>query len=119
MVTEPVDQFEVGQKVAVIQQILQRDEVWTARVVGEVVRCGQRKTGSWYAHSKDDKLWLDRLVLRKEDGEIVELSLDANTRVELLAGAAAGGASEDTETDTGEADQEASGDGAEPVETGG
>lgn len=80
-----VDQFEPGQRVAITQQIPQRDRVWTTKVVGIVVRYEQRKTGSWYAHAKDDKLWLDRLVIKKEDGEIVVCNLDNYTHVELLA----------------------------------
>lgn len=79
---KPTDQFSPGQKVVVTQQIPQRDEVWTTRVEGEVVRYEQKKTGSWYAHAKDDKLWLDRLVLKKDDGEIIVCNLDAYTRVE-------------------------------------
>ncbi len=80
-----VDQFEPGQRVQVTQQIPQRHRVWTTQVTGQVVRYEQRKTGSWYAHGKDDKLWLDRLVLRKDDGEIVVCNLDGYTHVELLA----------------------------------
>ena len=45
---------------------------------------GQQKTGSWYAHSRDKKLWLDRLELRKDDGEIVVINLDQRTAVERL-----------------------------------
>ena len=79
---KPTDQFSPGQRVVVTQQIPQRDEVWTTRLEGVVVRYEQKKTGSWFAHAKDDKLWLDRLVLKKEDGEIVVCNLDAYTRVE-------------------------------------
>ena len=79
-----VDQFEPGQRVTVTQQIPQRDRVWTTQLTGEVVRYEQRKTGSWYAHAKDDKLWLDRLVIKKEDGEIVVCNLDGYTHIELL-----------------------------------
>jgi hypothetical protein len=43
----------------------------------------QQQTGSWYAHSKDDKLWLDRLTLRKSDGEITTLNLDSFSVVKL------------------------------------
>ena len=77
-----IDTFTPGQRVVVTQQIPQRDEVWTISVRGEVVRFEQRRTGSWFAHAKDDRLWLDRLVLRKEDGELVECNLDQYTRVE-------------------------------------
>jgi len=83
--SETIDQFEPGQRVVVTQQIAQRDETWTTQVTGEIVRYEQKKTGSWFAHSKDDKLWLDRLVLKKDDGEIVVCLLDAYTHVELQA----------------------------------
>ena len=84
MEPKPVDQFELGQKVVVTQQIPQRDKVWTTRVVGHVLGYEQRKTGSWYAHAKDNKLWLDRLILEKDDGEIVVCTLDLYTHVECL-----------------------------------
>ncbi|MCC6580515.1 MAG: hypothetical protein IT440_08735 [Phycisphaeraceae bacterium] len=83
--TSRVDVWEPGAKVAVVQQIPHQGQVWTSRVVGEVVRCEQRKTGSWYAHAKDDKLWLDRMTLRKDDGEIIMFNLDRFTHVERLA----------------------------------
>lgn len=81
----PTEAFQVGQHVAVTQQIPQRDAVWSVRVEGEIVKFEQKKTGSWFAHSKDDRLWLDRLVIRKADGEIVTLLLDAYTHIEKLA----------------------------------
>ncbi|MEX0887070.1 MAG: hypothetical protein WD009_11585 [Phycisphaeraceae bacterium] len=80
--TQPLDEFKPGQRVLVTQQIPQRDEVWTTQVAGTVVAYEQRKTGSWYAHARDDKLWLDRLTLRKDDGEIVMINLDNYTRVD-------------------------------------
>lgn len=86
---QPTDEFRPGQRVIVIQQIPQRDEVWSTQTEGEVVRYEQKKTGSWYAHAKDDRLWLDRLVLRKDDGEIVTLNLDSYTHVETVEDQAA------------------------------
>ena len=79
-----VDQFVPGQRVKVTQQIPQRQRVWTNTIEGQVVRFEQRKTGSWYAHSKDDKLWLDRLTVKKDDGELAVCNLDEFTHVELL-----------------------------------
>lgn len=79
-----LDQFKPGQRVRVTQQIPQRARVWTTAVTGEVVRFEQRKTGSWFAHSKDDKLWLDRLSIRKDDGEVVVCNLDEYTHVDVL-----------------------------------
>ncbi|MBI1370301.1 MAG: hypothetical protein GC162_16830 [Planctomycetes bacterium] len=82
--SHPTDQFKPGMVVEVTQQIPQRDEVWTSKVRGTIVKFAQAKTGSWFAHAKDDKLWLDRLVLRKADGEITELILDEYTHIEVI-----------------------------------
>ncbi len=84
-----IDEFQPGQKVVVIQQIPQRERIWTTRVAGTVVAYEQRKTGAWFAPSKDDRLWLDRLVLRKDDGEIAVCNLDRYSRVELAEAATA------------------------------
>jgi len=77
--------LEPGQRVRVVQQIPQRDDVWTTKVEGIVVSYGQRKTGSWFAHARDDRLWLDRLEVRLDDGEIVLCNLDQFTVVEPVA----------------------------------
>ena len=76
----------------VIQQIAARDYSWSSEVAGTVVEYMQKQTGSWYAHSKDDKLWLDRLTLRKPDGELTTLNLDDYSQVNLVAPAPAEGA---------------------------
>jgi hypothetical protein len=72
-----------GARVRVTQQIAARDYTWASDIRGTVVDYSQKQTGSWYAHSKDDKLWLDRLTLRKDDGELITLNLDEFTHIEL------------------------------------
>ena len=72
----------VGRRVRVTQQIPHADRVWTNVLEGVVTRAQQSKTGSWYAHAKDDQLWLDRLELRLDDGEITILNLDQYTVIE-------------------------------------
>lgn len=74
--------FLAGQRVKVTQQVPRQQGSLSATVEGLVVRYEQSKTGSWYAHAKDDRLWLDRLVLKKDDGEIVTLNLDQYTSIE-------------------------------------
>jgi hypothetical protein len=76
-------QLKPGASVRVTQQIAARDHTWTTDVRGIVVDFSQQQTGSWYAHSKDDKLWLDRLTLRKPDGELITLNLDEYSVVEV------------------------------------
>ncbi len=53
-------------------------------VEGTVVKMEQSKSGSWYAHAKDGKVWVDRLTLRKADGELVVLNLDQYSVVEVV-----------------------------------
>ena len=81
-------QLVPGAKVRVIQQIAhrQKDEVITTEVSGTVVEYSQKPTGSWFAHSKNDKLWLDRLKIQKEDGELLALILDEYSHVEIMEG---------------------------------
>lgn len=71
-------------RVAVTQQMPQKDAVWTDTIQGVVLGSKQAKTGSWFAHAKDDQLWLDRLELQRDDGEIVTLNLDQYSVVEVL-----------------------------------
>ena len=64
-------------RVRVTQQLPQNNTVWTTTIEGTVLR-------SWFAHAKEDKLWLDRLELRKDDGELVTLNLDCYSVIEAL-----------------------------------
>ena len=72
-----------GTRVIVTQQIAARNYTWTSEIRGTIVDYSQEQTGSWYAHSKDDKLWLDRLKLRKDDGEFTTLNLDEFTHIQI------------------------------------
>ena len=85
-----VARYEVGQRVRVTQQVPRQEGVWTATVEGRVLAQEQQKSGSWYAHSRDGKVWVDRVQLEKDDGELVWLNLDQYSHVDVLdeAGAA-------------------------------
>lgn len=78
--------FEIGQRVRIVQQLPRLSGTGTIAVEGVVTAFGQSKTGSWFAHSKDKKLWLDRVELQKDDGEIVVCNLDQYTHVEPAGG---------------------------------
>lgn len=81
---DQTERFTPGMRVEVTQQIPHGTDVWDSKIQGAVVSYRQKKTGSWYAHAKDEKLWLDRLMLRKDDGELIELSLDGYTHIKVL-----------------------------------
>jgi len=76
--------LEPNQRVRVTQEIVSREGTWTTAVEGTVVYCQARPTGSWHAHGKNDKLWLQRIRLRRDDGELIELSMDNRTQVTVL-----------------------------------
>ncbi len=76
--------LQVGTRVRVTQQIPAPEGAWVTVVEGLVQRFRQAKTGSWFAHTKDDRLWLDRLELKLDDGEIAILNLDQYSRIDAL-----------------------------------
>ena len=84
MATDLRKQLLPGTRVRITQQIAARNYSLASVIEGTVVSYGQRTTGSWYAHSRDDKLWLDRVELRKIDGEVSVLNLDDYSQVEIL-----------------------------------
>lgn len=79
--------YGIGQRVRVTQQVPHLgngDPTMSTVIEGVVQRSEQQKTGSWFAHSKDHKLWLDRLVVKKDDGEVVYINLDQWSSVEVV-----------------------------------
>jgi hypothetical protein len=80
----PEVEIRPGMRVRVTQQITARHYAFVVPVEGTVVSLGERPTGSWFAHGRGDRLWLDRIVLRKADGEITTLNLDESSRIESI-----------------------------------
>jgi hypothetical protein len=81
--------YAAGQRVRVTQQVIRLDRpgggTMATTIEGTILSFSQQKTGSWFAHAKDHKLWLDRLELRKDDGEIVFVNLDRHSHVDILS----------------------------------
>lgn len=73
-----------GDRIRVTQTIAGGDRRWLTHVEGVVESYRAESTGSWYAHGKHDRLWLLRVRLRKADGEISALTIDPNSRIEVL-----------------------------------
>lgn len=79
------NELKPGQRIRVVQTIARREGDWRGDIRGVIVDVEQEPTGSWYAHARDDKYWLGRVRLRKDDGELTTLTLDQHSEVELLA----------------------------------
>lgn len=77
-------ELKPAQRVRIIQTIHTRQGDWRTEVEGEVVSFSSQPTGSWFAHGKHNRLWLPRLRLKRDDGEIVDLILDRDSRAEVL-----------------------------------
>ena len=76
--------FQPGTTVRVRQTIMHRSQPIHAQITGVVEAWEDLPTGSWKAGGKDGKLWLRRLKLRKEDGEIVFLVIDRATTITVV-----------------------------------
>ena len=73
-----------GQRIRVFQEIERREGSWAHETVGTVLAVDAEQTGSWHARGKNDKLWLTRIRLRKDNGEITTIVSDQCTRLEVL-----------------------------------
>ena len=80
----PQPQIQIGQRVRIHQEIDRREGNWVNEVEGTVLELMAEKTGSWFAHGKNDKLWLNRVRLQKDNGEQTVISVDQHTRYEIL-----------------------------------
>jgi len=89
-----IESIRPSQRVRVLQTVHAREGDWHAGVEGEVVSVESKPTGSWFAHGKNDKLWLTRLRIRKDDGELVDLVLDRDSVVTTLGENSAAGSGE-------------------------
>jgi hypothetical protein len=80
---KPVD-LKPGTRVRVRQVINRREGPWVSETSGTVVSVKAEPSESWFAHSQDNKIWLRRLRLRKDDGELTTLTLDERSEITLL-----------------------------------
>lgn len=77
-------QFPSGTPVCITATTQRRGRPIEARVIGVIESWDQLPTGSWFVHGRDDKLWLDRVRLRKVDSEITLLVIDDATSIARL-----------------------------------
>ena len=76
--------LQQGTYVEVTQRIISGEQVFKCTVVGTVLSQQTEPTGAWFAHDKGGRLLLDRLRLRKDDGEETALVLDGHTVIKVL-----------------------------------
>jgi hypothetical protein len=74
-----------GTRVRIRRLIRHGRDCRPCEVEGVVLEHLAETTGSWFAHLPKDKLWLNRIRLKKDDGEISVINLDRDSKVTVLA----------------------------------
>jgi hypothetical protein len=80
--------YAPGTRVRVIQHVRVGHRRWLTQVEGVVEKEGRRPVGGIEMGGKASYIQQPTLRLRRDDGEITELALDASTQVEVVAGPA-------------------------------
>lgn len=79
-----MNEIKPNDRVRITQTIRTREGAWQTQVEGTVQAVRDKPTGSWFAHGRNDKLWLHRILLKRDDGELTELVVDDETQVTKL-----------------------------------
>jgi hypothetical protein len=78
--------YSPGTRVRVIQHVRVGHRRWLTQVEGVVEKEGRRPVGGIEMGGKASYIQQPTLRLRRDDGEITEVALDASTQVEVVAG---------------------------------
>ncbi len=65
-----------GERVEVVHEVKVGQRRWPTTTVGEVVRTERRRHSLHFNRSRDDKVFSDLIVLRRDDGELTTVTLD-------------------------------------------
>lgn len=90
---QPEPQYVPGTRVRVVQYVRVGHRRWKTEAIGTVEGEGLRPVGGMEMGGKALYCHQPTLRLRRDDGEITEVALDENTRVESLDAPAAATAS--------------------------
>lgn len=80
----PTLELAPGTRVRITKQVPREQGSYSSVFEGIVVKQELKPTGSWMAEGKNDRLWLDRLTVRRPDGELFVCNIEATTRIEKL-----------------------------------
>lgn len=71
-----VAELRPGDRVECIHEVKVGQQVWSTRTVGTVERVERRRHGLHFRRNRDDKVFSDVVVLRRDDGELTTVTVD-------------------------------------------
>jgi hypothetical protein len=87
--TPPQPRYPQGSRVRVTQFVRVAHRRWKITIEGVVEREGKRPVGGIEMGGKASYTQQPTLTLRRDDGELVEVALDEQTKIEVTAAAPA------------------------------
>jgi hypothetical protein len=81
---DTLNSLAVGDRIEVVHEVKVGLQTWTTRTVGVVERIERRRHGLHYRRNRDDKVFSDLVVLRRDDGELTTLTVDEFSQVNVL-----------------------------------
>lgn len=78
-------QLRPGDRVELRHEVKVGFRVWPTVTVGAVVSTERRRHGLHHQRNRDDQVFSDVIVLRRDDGELTTTTLDEFTELRVLA----------------------------------
>jgi len=76
---QPGDRVEIEHEVKVGSS-----KTWTTKTVGTVVNTERRRQGLHYRRNRDDKVFADMIVLKRDSGELTTVTMDEFTKLQRV-----------------------------------
>jgi ribosomal protein L19 len=81
-----------GDRVRVTQTVRVGSRQWDTSFTGTVLETRRAQTGLHFDRARDDRVFVDTIVLNRGDGERTTVTLDENTQIEVVTAGSAGSA---------------------------
>ena len=79
------EQLQPGDRVEVVHGVtVGSSGSWKTTTTGRVLRAERRRHGLHFRRNPDDKVYSDVLILARDDGELMTVTIDEYTRLKRL-----------------------------------
>jgi hypothetical protein len=77
-------ELKPGDRIEILHEVKVGLKVWSTRTVGTVVSTDRRRHGLHFRRNRDDKVWSDVILLKRDDGEQTTVTVDEFTDLRRL-----------------------------------